>query len=158
MSNSFAAETRLQTSLGGIFPLAPQCHRWPADEAYDGIRNPYVLVINNVNFYFTKVPQPRNGATHGRDNIREFTKVPQPRNGATHDRDNIREFVKEAGFQKFEEHFDLTKEEMLDLLEKTRLTGDLGEYRLPLRWLPCGTEMTMGEGGMLDRVAPRLPK
>ena len=66
--------------------------------------------------------------------------------------------LSEAGFQKFEEHFDLTKEEMLDLLEKTRLTGDLGEYRLPLRWLPCGTEMTMGEGGMLDRVAPRLPK
>ncbi|XP_074635064.1 caspase-3-like [Acropora palmata] len=33
--------------------------------------------------------------------------------------------LSEAGFQKFEEHFDLTKEEMLDLLEKTRLTGDL---------------------------------
>ena len=119
-----------------------------------------MLVINNVNFYFTKVPQPRNGATstHDRDNIREFTKVPQPRNGATHDRENIREFVKEAGFEKFEEHFDLTKGQMLDLLEKTRLTGDLGEYRLPLRWLPCGTEMTLGEGGMLDRGAPRLPK
>ncbi|XP_044173683.1 caspase-3-like isoform X2 [Acropora millepora] len=124
-SNSFASQTRLQTSLGSIFPLAPQCHWWSADEAYDGIRNPYVLVINNVNFHFTKVPRPRNGASHDRDNIREFTKVPQPRNGATHDRENIREFVKEAGFEKFEEHFDLTKGQMLDLLEKTRLTGDL---------------------------------
>lgn len=104
-SNSFASQTRLQNSLGSIFHLAPQCHLWPADEAYDGIRNPYVLVINNVNFYFTKDLRPRNGASH--------------------DRDNIRTFVEEAGFEKLEEHFDLTKEQMLNLLEKTRLNGDL---------------------------------
>lgn len=120
-SNSFASQTRLQNSLGSIFHLAPQCHLWPADEAYDGIRNPYVLVINNVNFYFTKDLRPRNGASH--------------------DRDNIRTFVEEAGFEKLEEHFDLTKEQMLNLLEKTRLNGDLGEYRLPLRKLPCGVPM-----------------
>ncbi|XP_044173678.1 caspase-3-like isoform X2 [Acropora millepora] len=107
-SNPFGSQTRLQNSLGNIFHLAPQCHPLPADEAYDGIRNPYVLVINNVNFYFTKDPRPRNGASH--------------------DRDNIRAFVEEAGFEKFEEHFDLTKEQMLDLFEETRLMGDLVEH------------------------------
>lgn len=107
-SNLFASQTRLQKSLGNIFHLAPQCDPLPADEAYDGIRNPYVLVINNVNFYFTKDPRPRNGASH--------------------DRDNIRAFVEEAGFEKFEEHFDLTKKQMLDLFEETRLMGDLVEH------------------------------
>lgn len=107
-SNLFPSQTRLQNSLGNIFHLAPQCDPLPADEAYDGIRNPYVLVINNVNFYFTKDPRPRNGASH--------------------DRDNIRAFVEEAGFEKFEEHFDLTKRQMLDLFEETRLMGDLVEH------------------------------
>ena len=116
----------MQNSLGNIFHLAPQCDPLPADEAYDGIRNPYVLVINNVNFYFTKDPRPRNGASH--------------------DRDNIRTFVEEAGFEKFEEHFDLTKRQMLDLFEETRLMGDLGEYRLPLRKLPCRMECPWEKG------------
>lgn len=107
-SNLFPSQTRLQNSLGNIFHLAPQCDPLPADEAYDGIRNPYVLVINNVNFYFTKDPRPRNGASH--------------------DRDNIRAFVEEAGFEKFEEHFDLTKRQMLDLFEETRLMEDLVEH------------------------------
>lgn len=107
-SKLFASQTRFQNSLGNIFHLAPQCDPLPADEAYDGIRNPYVLVINNVNFYFTKDPRPRNGASH--------------------DRDNIRKFVEEAGFEKFEEHFDLTKRQMLDLFEETRLMGDLVEH------------------------------
>ncbi|XP_074635077.1 caspase-3-like isoform X2 [Acropora palmata] len=107
-SNLFASQTGLQNLQGNIFHPAPQCDPLLADEAYDGIRNPYVLVINNVNFYSTKDPRPRNGASH--------------------DRDNIRAFVEEAGFEKFEEHFDLTKEEMLDLFEETRLMGDLVEH------------------------------
>lgn len=106
----------MQTSRGT--PLARECHQWLTNEVYDGIRNPYVLLINNVN----------------------FTEDLQPRNGAGHDRDNIRAFVEEAGFEKFEEHFDLTKKEMLDLFEDTRLMGDLGEYTLPLRKLPYEME------------------
>ena len=75
------------------------------DAVYEGIRNPYVLVINNVNFY----------------------KNPRPRNGASHDRDNVRSFVKEAGFKTFIEHFDLSGQNMLDLLEQTRQNGALGK-------------------------------
>lgn len=78
---------------------------FPDDHAYDGIKNPYVLVINNVNFY----------------------NDPRPRNGARHDRDNLKRFIKEAGFRSVKEHFDLRKQQMLDILEETRLNGALGE-------------------------------
>lgn len=78
---------------------------YPEDQAYDGIRNPYVLVINNVNFY----------------------KDPRPRNGAKHDKDNIRRFMKEAGFRTVMEHCDLRKKEMLEILELTRQNWELGE-------------------------------
>ena len=66
-----------------------------------------MLVINNVNFLFSKDSRPRNGANH--------------------DRDNIRAFVKEAGFENVVERSDLSGEEMLELMEKTRQIGDLGE-------------------------------
>lgn len=78
---------------------------FPDDHAYDGIKNPYVLVINNVNFY----------------------NDPRPRNGAGHDRDNLKRFIKEAGFRSVKEHCDLRKTQMLDILEQTRLNGVLGE-------------------------------
>jgi len=78
---------------------------FPDDHAYDGIKNPYVLVMNNVNFY----------------------NDPRPRNGARHDRDNLKRFIKEAGFRSVKEHFDLRKKQMLDILEETRLNGALGE-------------------------------
>jgi len=80
---------------------------FPDDQAYDGIRNPYVLVINNVNFY----------------------KDPRPRNGARHDLDNLKRFMKEAGFRSGEERIysDLRKKQMLNILELTRLDGALGE-------------------------------
>ena len=78
----------------------------PKDQAYDGIRNPYVLVVNNVNFYGD----------------------PRPRNGASHDLKNVERFVKEAGFKSVTRQFDLSKHEMLDLLEKTRLNGELGNW------------------------------
>ena len=76
------------------------------DDFYDGIRNPYVLVINNVNF---------------------IKPSPWPRNGASHDRDNIRSFVKEAGFKTVVERFDLSKENMLHVFEQTRRNGALGK-------------------------------
>lgn len=78
---------------------------YPDDQAYNGIKNPYVLVINNVNFY----------------------KDPRPRNGARHDLDNLERFMKEAGFRSVDRHFDLRKKQMLDILERTRLDGALGE-------------------------------
>lgn len=78
----------------------------PRDQAYDGIRNPYVLVINNVNFYGD----------------------PRPRNGASHDLMNVERFVKEAGFKSFN-HFDLSKHGMLDILEQTRQNGKLGKWQ-----------------------------
>ena len=76
------------------------------DDVYDGIRNPYVLVINNVNF---------------------IKPAPWPRNGASHDRDNIRSFVKEAGFKTVVERFDLSKENMLHVFEQTRKYVALGK-------------------------------
>ena len=79
---------------------------FPDDQAYDGIKNPYVLVINNVNFY----------------------NDPRPRNGARHDLDNLKRFMKEAGFRSVKERFDLRKSQMLDILEETRLNGALGEW------------------------------
>lgn len=80
----------------------------PDDQAYDGIKNPYVLVINNVNFY----------------------NDPRPRNGARHDLDNLKRFMKEAGFRSVEEriYYDLRKSQMLDILELTRLNGALAEH------------------------------
>lgn len=77
----------------------------PVDEVYDGIRNPFVLVINNVNFYNTRDPRPRNGAVH--------------------DLHNVRAFCEGAGFRTVVEHFDLTKEKMLKELEKIRQTAEL---------------------------------
>ena len=80
----------------------------PDDQAYDGIKNPYVLIINNVNFY----------------------NDPRPRNGARHDLDNLKRFMKEAGFRSAEKriHHDLRKTEMLNILEGTRQNGALGEW------------------------------
>lgn len=77
----------------------------PVDEVYDGIRNPFVLVINNVNFYNTRDPRPRNGAVH--------------------DLHNVRAFCEGAGFRTVVERFDLTKEKMLKELEKIRQTAEL---------------------------------
>ncbi|XP_068681135.1 caspase-3-like [Montipora foliosa] len=87
---------------------APRLHQRPIDEAYNGISNPYVLVINNVNFLSSKDSRPRNGANH--------------------DRDNIRAFVKEAGFENVVERSDLSGEEMLELMEKTRQIGELVDH------------------------------
>lgn len=80
----------------------------PVDEVYDGIRNPFVLVINNVNFYNTRDPRPRNGAVH--------------------DLHNVRAFCEGAGFRTVVEHFDLTKEKMLKELEKIRQTAELIDH------------------------------
>lgn len=68
------------------------------DEVYNGISNLYVLVINNVNFLFSKDLWLRNGVNY--------------------DWDNIRVFVKEVGFENVVECFDLFGEEMLELMEK----------------------------------------
>jgi len=65
---------------------------------YDGIRNPYVLVINNVNFHY----------------------IVQPRTGAKSDERNVDAFVEEAGFKTVVKSFDLRKKEMLELLDKTQ--------------------------------------
>lgn len=92
-----AVSRRLLDENRNVYTPAKQRHL-SEDDVYDGIRNPYVLVINNVNFY----------------------KDPRPRTGASHDRDNIRSFVKEAGFKTVVECFDLRKQDMLALLEKTR--------------------------------------
>ena len=79
----------------------------PDDQAYDGIKNPFVLIINNVNFY----------------------NDPRPRNGAGHDLDNLKRFMKEAGFRFAEKdiYHDLRKTQMLDILEQTRRNGALGQ-------------------------------
>lgn len=76
------------------------------DQVYDGIRDPYVLVINNANFYNS----------------------PGSRSGTFYDRGYVRRFVKEAGFRSVTEHFDLRKNEMLDVLELTRHKRALGEW------------------------------
>ena len=103
--SSAPAQPTMDVNRNILRALARQRHL-SVVEAYDGIKNPYVLVINNVNFYFTRDPRPRNGASH--------------------DRDNVRTFVKEAGFKTVVERFDLPKKKMLEVLEETRLKGSLG--------------------------------
>ena len=99
--------------------LSVASNYFPDDQAYDGIRNPYVLVINNVNFH----------------------NDPRPRNGARHDLDNLKRFMKEAGFPYDEERIysDLRKSQMLDILELTRQNGALGEWS----WIPAMDEMIL---------------
>lgn len=77
----------------------------PKDQEYEGVRNPYVLVINNVN----------------------FNRDPRPRNGAKHDQENVERFVREAGFSCVLRHFDLPRREMLILLEEIRKSEALFE-------------------------------
>ena len=65
------------------------------DRTYDGVRNPYVLVINNVNFF-------RN---------------PAPRHGAAVDWHNLKSFFDKAGFKTVLYHPDLRTDKMLSILE-----------------------------------------
>ena len=90
-----------------ILDLSPRNFIFARDnpQNYREIRNPYVLVINIVN----------------------FIKDPGPRNGAKHDQDNVERFVREAGFSNVLWHFDLDKQEMLKILEETRKNADLGQ-------------------------------
>ena len=90
-----------------ILDLSPRNFIFARDnpQNYREIRNPYVLVINIVN----------------------FIKDPRPRNGAKHDQDNVERFVREAGFSNVLMHFDLDKQGMLKILEETRKNADLGE-------------------------------
>lgn len=76
------------------------------DQVYDGVRNPYVLVINNVNF------------------IRD----PVPRNGARFDLRKVETFAKEAGFQAVRQHRDLTKQQMVYILDEIRKNRELGKH------------------------------
>ena len=62
---------------------------------YDGLRNPYVLVINNVNFF--------------RD--------PAPRHGAVVDWHNLKSFFDKAGFKTVKYYPDKRKAEMLSILK-----------------------------------------
>lgn len=87
-----------------VVSLAKRRHL-PEDDAYDGIRNPYVLIINNVNFWH----------------------IPQPRTGAQHDLDNVMSFIKKAGFKTVVQCPDLRKSKLLDLLEETRQSEVLGK-------------------------------
>lgn len=87
-----------------VVSLAKRRHL-PEDDVYDGIRNPYVLIINNVNFW----------------------SVPEPRTGAQHDLDNVMSFVKRAGFKTVVQCPDLRKSKLLDLLEETRQSEVLGK-------------------------------
>ena len=103
--SSAPAQPTMDVNRNILRGLARQRHL-SVVEAYDGIKNPYVLVINNVNFPFNIDPRPRNGASH--------------------DRDNLRTFVKEAGFKTVVERFDLPKKKMLEVLEETRLMASLG--------------------------------
>ena len=90
-----------------ILDLSPRNFLFARDnpQNYREIRNPYVLVINIVN----------------------FIKDPGPRNGAKHDQDNVERFVREAGFSSVLWYFDLEKQDMLKLLEETRKNADLGK-------------------------------
>ena len=94
-----------------VYTLAKQRHlSVPEDHVYDGIRNPYVLVINNVNFHY----------------------IVQPRTGAKSDERNVDTFVEEAGFKTVVKRFDLRKKKMLELLDKTQRDVALGTYILKL--------------------------
>lgn len=78
----------------------------PKDQVYEGVQNPYVLVINNVN----------------------FKEDPVPRNGAEHDLENVETFLREAGFESVEKRYDLEKKEMMAAFDETRKSIESGKH------------------------------
>ncbi|XP_058951212.2 caspase-3 isoform X2 [Pocillopora verrucosa] len=78
----------------------------PKDQVYEGVQNPYVLVINNVN----------------------FKEDPVPRNGAEHDLKNVETFLREAGFESVEKRYDLEKKEMMAAFDETRKSIESGKH------------------------------
>lgn len=78
----------------------------PKDQVYEGVQNPYVLVINNVN----------------------FKEDPVPRNGAEHDLENVETFLREAGFESVEKRYDLEKKEMMAAFDETRKSIESGKW------------------------------
>ena len=72
------------------------------------IRNPFILLINNVNFHT----------------------MPAPRGGAFADIENLFEFFRDSCFTSIVEYYDLRQDQMLELLENTRTNLALGGYRI----------------------------
>jgi hypothetical protein len=70
---------------------------------YDGIRDPYIIMINNVN----------------------FKKRPAPRNGAEADTKNLRKFLHEAHFNTVKCHFDVKKDEMMSIFKEAQKNFNL---------------------------------
>lgn len=105
-----ASESSYVTTVPQMAPTSrkftPVRDQLPDDQAYEGLRNPYVLVINNVN----------------------FIKDPVPRNGAEHDLENVETFFTKAGFTSVRKYYDLPKHKMVDILDETRKRSELGKH------------------------------
>ena len=100
-----ASESSYVTTVPQMAPTSVR-DQLPDDQAYEGLRNPYVLVINNVN----------------------FIKDPVPRNGAERDLENVETFFREAGFTSVRKDYDLPKHKMVDILDETRKRSELGKW------------------------------
>lgn len=73
------------------------------EQVYDGLKDPYVILINNVN----------------------FKKRPAPRNGAEVDTNNLRKFLKKAHFDTVKCYFDVKKDDMLEIFYKAQKDQNL---------------------------------
>ena len=75
------------------------------EHTYEGVRNPYVIIINNVNFYT----------------------MPAPRSGAVADFKNVEKFLTEAGFKTIKYYPDVRRDEMLQYFQCAREDDSLGK-------------------------------
>ena len=75
------------------------------DHAYDGLRNPYVILINNVN----------------------FKKRPAPRNGAEVDTRNLKRFLETARFNTVKCYFDIKKDDMMTIFRNAQKDYNLSK-------------------------------
>ncbi|KAK3697982.1 hypothetical protein QZH41_003967 [Actinostola sp. cb2023] len=87
-----------------IKPLVKQSSIDHEEQTYNGLRNPFVIVINNV----------------------KFTGNPLPRNGADTDEENLTKLLRQANFNAVEFFHNLNKKEMWDVFERKRKDPELG--------------------------------
>ena len=75
------------------------------EHTYEGVQNPYIIIVNNVNFYT----------------------MPAPRSGAVADLENVKKFFTEAGFKTIKYYLDVRRDEMLQYFQCAREDDSLGK-------------------------------
>ena len=91
--------------MAGKMECSGSTRKSSVSQTYEGVQNPYVIIINNVNFYT----------------------MPAPRNGAETDLENLKKFFTEAGFKTVKSYCDVRRDEMLQYFQCAREDDSLGK-------------------------------